>query len=475
MTRALIYCRISSDPTGRAAGVQRQEGECRELAERNGWEIAEILVDNDISAASGKKRPAYERLIEMIRTDQADAIVAWHTDRLYRRSKDLTHLIDIANEHKIEIRTVTSGDIDLSTASGRMMARVVAAVNEHEIEHGQERMKLAKSDAAARGVYRGSSRPFGYEPDGITIRESEAKEIGDATRRVLAGDSLRSIVADWIARDIPTSKGGTWAPPALRYVLTRARNAGLIEHKGEIIGPAQWPAIVPEHEWHAVRTILLDPARNSAPGTRSRVWLGSGLYLCGICEDGTTVRVGTTGGRRPQKSYRCRTGRHLARAAVPVDEYVSATVEESLAVLKESGDLMLLAADDEDVVELHAKIRSIDTELRQLRTALKERRIDLLAYQEASAAWNAELDRARQRLDARQSSTPLADLLGAPDVRVAWRDAPLDRKRAVISAFFRVTLLPARGGRLKGGAYFAADSVQVVPTWLLDSGQAGQH
>ncbi|MFD2421600.1 recombinase family protein [Amycolatopsis pigmentata] len=462
MTRALIYCRISSDPTGRAAGVQRQEGECRELVERNGWDVAEILVDNDISAASGKKRPAYERLIEMIRTDQADAIVAWHTDRLYRRSRDLAQLIDIANEHKIEIRTVTSGDIDLSTASGRMMARVVAAVNEHEIEHGQERMRLAKADAAARGVYRGSSRPFGYERDGMTIREAEAKEIRDATRRVLEGESLGTIMRDWIDRGVPTSKGGTWARPAIRSVLTRARNAGLIEHKGEIVGPAQWPAIVSEHEWRAVRIILLDPARNTYPGTRSRVWLGSGLYLCGICDDGTTVRVGTTGGQRPASAYRCRTEKHLHRTAEPVDEYVEITFVTYLDALRAKG-WQPERPDDETTAELQAKVQSIRIELEQLRTALGKREIDLRTFSTTSAQWSAELEETEERLRARLTATPLAVLMDAPDIEEAWGGLPLGSRRAILDMAVAVTLIGARPGRKKGGLYFDPDSILIEP------------
>jgi len=439
--------------------VARQETECRELAEREGWEVLEVLTDNDISAYSGKRRPAYERMLELIRAREADAIVAWHTDRLYRRTRDLAQLIDITNEHKIAIRTVTSGDIDLSNASGRMVARVVAAAAEHEIEHGQERMRAAKADAATRGIYRGSSRPFGYEPDGVTAREAEAKEVRNATRAVLEGVSLKAILRDWLERDVPTSKGGTWALPALRYVLVRARNAGLIERHGEIVGPAQWPAIVPEHEWRAVRTILLDPARNTKPGTRSRVWLGSGLFLCGVCNDGTTVRVGTTGGANRGSAYRCRTGRHVSRTAPTIDAYVSDVVVEFLESRR--GHLDLTPGEGEDVAALRAEAQSIRLELDRLRTALGERSIDLRTFQIASGEMTADLEVTEEKLRKHLSRTPLAALADAPDMRKAWDAMDVDRKRAVIDFVFSVTLLPVRPGRKPGGQYFDPGSVQV--------------
>ena len=48
--KAAIYVRISSDPQGLRAGVQRQEEDARKLCEAAGWEVAEVYADNDTSA-----------------------------------------------------------------------------------------------------------------------------------------------------------------------------------------------------------------------------------------------------------------------------------------------------------------------------------------------------------------------------------------------------------------------------------------
>ena len=53
-TFAAIYCRISSDKTGKSAGVERQQSDCRVMADRLGLSVQHVLVDNDISAYSGK-------------------------------------------------------------------------------------------------------------------------------------------------------------------------------------------------------------------------------------------------------------------------------------------------------------------------------------------------------------------------------------------------------------------------------------
>ena len=52
--RAALYLRISSDPDGERAGVERQRADCEALARRNGWEIVEVFEDNDVSAYSGR-------------------------------------------------------------------------------------------------------------------------------------------------------------------------------------------------------------------------------------------------------------------------------------------------------------------------------------------------------------------------------------------------------------------------------------
>ncbi len=63
---AAVYVRISQDRGGAGLGVDRQENECRALAERLGWRVIEVFGDNDLSAFSGRRRPAYERMLHDI-------------------------------------------------------------------------------------------------------------------------------------------------------------------------------------------------------------------------------------------------------------------------------------------------------------------------------------------------------------------------------------------------------------------------
>ena len=63
MQRAVIYARISRDPEEQRSGVQRQEADCRAMADRMGARVVGVYVDNDVSATRKAPRPEFERML----------------------------------------------------------------------------------------------------------------------------------------------------------------------------------------------------------------------------------------------------------------------------------------------------------------------------------------------------------------------------------------------------------------------------
>jgi DNA invertase Pin-like site-specific DNA recombinase len=55
--------------------VQRQVEDGRKLASQRGWVVAEEYVDNDVSAYSGKRRPAYQRMLADLVAGERDAVI----------------------------------------------------------------------------------------------------------------------------------------------------------------------------------------------------------------------------------------------------------------------------------------------------------------------------------------------------------------------------------------------------------------
>jgi DNA invertase Pin-like site-specific DNA recombinase len=293
--RAAVYVRISSDREGAGLGVARQEEDCRALCGRLGWQIAGIYPDNDVSAYSGKKRPEWERLNADIRDGAVDAICCWHVDRLTRSPRELEDVIDLHDKHGIQLATCT-GDIDLSTPTGRFIARALGAAARHEAEHKAERQRRQLRQAAEAGKPNGGQRGYGYTDDRSQVIEAEAAVIRELARRALAGESLNELAKDLNARGIATSTGRAWSRTGLKLVLISARISGRREYRptdsyehghkpplGEITATGCWPAIITVQDSDRLRALLTAPGRDNNPGRRSHRYLLTGIFACGRC------------------------------------------------------------------------------------------------------------------------------------------------------------------------------------------------
>ena len=137
---------------GHGLGVERQEQDCRELGARLGWTVVEVFADNDLSAYSGKRRPRYRAMLEAMPAGRIGAVLAWHTDRLHRSPIELEEYIAACNDGRdVPTHTVQAGPLDLSSPSGRMVARQLGAVARYESEHRSERVRRAFFAECAAG------------------------------------------------------------------------------------------------------------------------------------------------------------------------------------------------------------------------------------------------------------------------------------------------------------------------------------
>lgn len=456
--RATIYCRISRDREGAGLGVATQQADCRELAESLGYSIVTVHTDNDLSAYSGKRRPGYQALLDEIRAGKTDAVIAWHTDRLHRSPVELEDYVAACEAHNVKTQTVKAGHIDLSSASGLMVARMLGATARYEVDHGIERQRRAKQRSAEAGKWKGGRRPYGYEADGVTVRPEEAKAIAEATTALLSGASIHGLVREWNAAGRRTTSCNKWATNSLRTTMLRVRNAGLMEHRGEIIGKAGWPAIVPEAQWRALVDMLNNPARRSNVANTARRWIGSGLYRC---ECGSTLICSSTNGA---PGYRCRGGcRRLSRRQADVDELVTAVVVERLR-RPDIADL-LRSDDDNQVSALEAEAVALRSRLDSLAAMFAQGAVDAQQLTEGSREINRRLDEVRELTSAAYSGTALAGVADAEDPGAAWRDASLDRRRAVLDALATITLLRGAAGRPAGWepgqSYFRPELIEI--------------
>ena len=436
---AAIYVRMSSDPSGQGLGVARQRSACTAKAQALGWAVLKVYEDNDVSATTGRLRPAYQQMLSDLEAGTLDAVVVWDLDRLHRQPIELEHFLALADRRGVALASV-GGDVDLATDNGRLFARIKGAVARSEIERKSARQRAANDQRAEAGLPSAGRRAFGYSSDGATVVDAEAAEVRQAVATMLAGGSLRSTATAMTARGIVTTAGGPWRPTQLRRLFTNPRYAAQRVHRGDIVGRGTWPAIVELDDWRALQGLLADPSRHKAG--RPERYLLSGVARCAAC--GGRIY----GAKEPRgRTYVCESRRHVARRAEPVEGLVVGTVLARLA--------------QPDARELFARPDSRDRAhvLREEEAGLRAR-LDGLAQAFAEGEIDREQLRAgSQRLKARQATvidllstlsiTPaVAGLVAGPSVQDTWNALDMDRQRAVIDTLLAVTLhSPGQGAR----------------------------
>ena len=434
----LIYCRISKDQAHTELGVQRQEKECRELCERLGLTVVTVFVDDDRTAYTGKPRPGYMAMAAAIGAGGVSVVVTWHPDRLTRHPRELEDLIDLLEAHTVTVRTVVAGQYDLSTPAGRMVARIIGATARHESEHKSARLRSEAAQRAERGeVSGGGGRPFGFEPDRLTIRHVEADVLHLAAGWLLDGATLGSIARRLNEGDVLTVEGKAWTAVHLRRMLLRPRNAGLREHKGVVVGPAVWPGIFDAATFGAVTAVLRDPGRRMNRHSRPYLLTG-GLARCGCCGGKLIARPRSDGAR----CYVCATPNgcgKIRRLAEPVEaEVVGRLVAlvSSLPTIEPVADVAQL--------DIEAELGALETRMAGLaKDHYVHEVIDRNEYLAARDALALQQSVRRERLTVR----PRRRRTLPADLAASWDALSHEERRAVVADWIdAVVIQPATRG-----------------------------
>jgi site-specific DNA recombinase len=435
------------DRAGDQLGIDRQRHDVANFVSSRGWTVVGEFVDNDVSATNRKPRPQFDEMMKLVDDGRVDAIVARHMDRLLRRLIDLEAVLERCEAHGVRIVT-TGENIDTGTDGGRMYARVLGTFAQGEMERKSARQRSAASQAAKEGRWTGGRRAFGYEPDGVTIRESEACLVRKGYADLLAGVSCGGIARSWNGTGISTPQGkrngspGLWTHANVRDVLTNPRYAGLRRYRPNAVrsevrqnpelgiqGKAEWDALVAEEVWWAAIRRLTDSSRWNPVkgGTR----LLTGIAQCGVCAN--TVHAGASSHRQP--GYRCKSNAHFSRRSGPIDDYVERLVlgrlsrPDALADLTPPADREVVGPLVTELEAVRLRIGETPTQfadglldalqLRQIMTRLQERAADL----ETRIAQAGQLD-------------VIGPLITSDDIESAWYAVGHERKRAVIKLLF---------------------------------------
>lgn len=458
-----IYTRISEDDEQLGKGVQRQEQDCRGLITRLGWPGEVVVYQENDTSATRAKRPVFDRLMADAHAGRLDAIVFWDSDRITRTPREAEDVIDLVTTR--ELKVIGFHGDDLTTADGQMLFRIKITVARNEIDKMKRRIRRASDQRAAEGQMAGQPGYGLARVDGnVVMVPEEAAVIREAARRILDGDSLRHVCADFNSREIPTpGVGSTWNTTTLKQLILRESLAGLRRHRGVVVGELHpdIPRVLTADVHERLKALLTDPARRTGPAGRTPKYLLGGIARCGRC-GGVMVRsVGrmtttkTGGTKRQPPSYTCSECYRVRRKQADVDALVEGIVVGRLQ-MPDAAELFT-QGDPFALKQARETIEAIDARLANAADMFAIGDIDSAQLARITERLRAERERATAAVTAALPAAIPADLVGV-NARQVWEALSMDSRRDVLSTLVAVTILPSGSGKA-----FDPDTVRI--TW----------
>lgn len=272
--------------------------------------------------------------------------------------------------------------------------------------------------------------------DGSTL-EAALKE---ARGRVIRGETLAAIVADYQERKVPPPPT-RWDPAQVKELLINPSYNAKRSHNGKIVADAIWPAIFDDDTHARIVARLTDPSRGQRRDSTVKHLL-TGIARCGVCGSGLRVSP-----NRGANSYQCAEPgcRKIARRK---DQVEWAVID---AIVK-----FVQQPDCRDVIA--PAVAEDGTQAALLAMETLRARLDGFYEQAAAGELSpAGLARVEQRLLAdiesakqrarRITVAPIVEMLIGPDAESRWEAMTIAQRREVITELVTVLVLPMGRGK----------------------------
>lgn len=461
--RCGVYARRSTDEH-QAASLEVQREEAKRYIDGKGWTLApeHVYVDDAISRAEFKKRPALIAMLNAAAAKAFDVVVARDESRLggdtYRTGIVIQDLLDTGTRLYYYY---TDEEVSLDGAIQKFLVAARSFAAELEREKTSQRTHEHLLTKARRGLNVGG-RVFGYDNvkimDGdrhvcteYRINEQQAEIVREIFGRYVDGDGVRGIAKRLNERGVPSPRAGgggtgSWAPSVIWTILRRERYAGQIvwgalekTYRGgtkvRVRRDASDSDIVRVEAPHLriVSDALWRAAKSRMGGNRTKPWVAprgrrpshllTGLARCAECGGGMKVhngKLGTTAIKVYLCAYHHERGRAVCKNSLrqPIDEIDSEIIAQiEKKFLDEDFVLQLLREVRRRIAE---RTKTSSGEIPELERKLAQLRAELSNLAEAVAVAKGGIPSLVSTMEAKNEHVQklqgrLAALRAAPD------------------------------------------------------------
>jgi len=325
-----IYTRVSTDLQAEKefSSCESQEQKIRSFIEsQDNWQIFKVYSDAGYTGAN-TNRPALQELLEDIKQNKIDIILAYKIDRLTRSPKDFYQLIEVFDKYQTDFISITER-FDTSTPAGRLLRNIMLTFAQFERELTSERTKDKMLERAKKGLYNGGNAPFGYQRKNkkLVINQKEAEIIRLIFDTYVETGSLGKLYDFLKEKNIKNKQGENFSKPILKFILKNTTYTGKFKYAGQIYQGIHQPII-------SEKLFELAQKTHKKRIRKFRVYrdfLFGGLVNCEKCGYKMTpcfVNKWPEGKLKRYYYYRCTSTHHKSWQACPVKQVNADRLEE---------------------------------------------------------------------------------------------------------------------------------------------------
>jgi len=210
--RVFAYLRVSTDGQGESGlGLEAQREQIRLACEMKGWEP---VFREEVESGRKNDRPVLTEMLADLRHNHMDGLVVSKLDRLARSIKQVDEVLSQSTKYGWTFCALDLG-VDTSTATGRMVTNMIAAIAQWEGEMIGERTKAALAAKVAR------------DPDCLK-RPDQA--VGSEVVKCIttwrnSGLTYKAIAELLEQQGFITAQGGKWHASSVRWIYYKSHRA----------------------------------------------------------------------------------------------------------------------------------------------------------------------------------------------------------------------------------------------------------
>lgn len=343
MIRAAVYCRLSDEDrnkksrTDESESIQNQKSLLLAYCREQGWEVAGIYCDEDMSGAD-RARPQFNQMLLDCERGDVDVVLCKTQSRFSRDIEVVEHYIH-NRFREWGVRFIGLLDhADTEDFANKKSRQINGLVNEWYLEDLSENIKKTLRHKKENGIFTGAFAPYGYKLDKtvrgkLFVDEPAAETVRNIFGMYVMGNGYVKIAQELNQRGIPcpseykrlcgskfqthsgkpTSK--IWTESVIREILTNAvyigtlvqgktatvsyknRKRKRVEENDWIVTPNAHESVVDTDVWNEVRRKIGTHGRSQKTNGKRHVF--AGRIFCETCGSGMW-----------KMSYRLKNGRY---------------------------------------------------------------------------------------------------------------------------------------------------------------------